>query len=327
MIHVVNFGKSKGGLSTVGYQLYNSSLVAINSRETSGISEIGTSTGIYGVNLTLGESFEGIVLWDTGEGSPRYGVEQYRSHLMGIKQETDKIRLIWNTLKNQADLYAKVLSEFRDIRKLFGSKNLIKIESSYGKIEKLLVDGLKNLSKYKITVDDIKNIQVKASDVNLPAPVVNIPKTIIPDYTKQLEVLNSSIRNLLGEINKVPKSQKDYGVEFISITTNLKNIISNLKLNKDTFLSHVEDKTKVLAKSTEVKADIVTLIQSLSNLSGEIKGVFKKLDDVDGNISNTMKPGKFIQDIHSMLKQSEELKGLIDKYKKMNNAYKAAGLG
>lgn len=58
-----NFGKSKGGLSTVGYTLQG------GSRVTAGIAEVGTTTGIYGALVSFADGFTGSILWDTGDGA------------------------------------------------------------------------------------------------------------------------------------------------------------------------------------------------------------------------------------------------------------------
>lgn len=58
-----NFGKSKGGLSTVGYTVQG------GTRITAGIAEVGVATGIYGATVTFADGFAGYILWDTGEGA------------------------------------------------------------------------------------------------------------------------------------------------------------------------------------------------------------------------------------------------------------------
>ena len=43
-LKVVNFGKVGAGLTTVGYRIYGGDGVAVGSRITSGVVEIGTNT-------------------------------------------------------------------------------------------------------------------------------------------------------------------------------------------------------------------------------------------------------------------------------------------
>ncbi len=61
----VAFGSSQTGLS-VGYRLYNSSGVAVGSRITAGVIEIGH--GYYSAVVAMTDSFIGEVRWDTGTG-------------------------------------------------------------------------------------------------------------------------------------------------------------------------------------------------------------------------------------------------------------------
>lgn len=74
-VFTVNFGSASGGLATVGYQLKDSSGASVGSRITSGVYELGTSTGIYGANVSVPDGFSGSIQWDTGGGSPKYANE------------------------------------------------------------------------------------------------------------------------------------------------------------------------------------------------------------------------------------------------------------
>ena len=77
VIRVANFGKGKGGLSTVGYSVYNISGSLSGSRVTSGVNEVGTSTGVYMANVEFTSDFSGLIVWDTGGDSPSYATEEY----------------------------------------------------------------------------------------------------------------------------------------------------------------------------------------------------------------------------------------------------------
>jgi len=77
---LVDFGPLYSGLTgTIGYQLYNADGTASGSRVTAGIIELGTGTGIYHVQLSLTEGWEGSILWDTGGASPVYAIEDIRA--------------------------------------------------------------------------------------------------------------------------------------------------------------------------------------------------------------------------------------------------------
>lgn len=89
MLKSVNFGKSKGGLGTVGFTLYDAVGSESVSRSTTGVHEVGTSTGIYACQISFANSFSGSILWDTGEGTPAYATEQYNPIAENVKFNTD----------------------------------------------------------------------------------------------------------------------------------------------------------------------------------------------------------------------------------------------
>ena len=78
LVRSVNFGISRGGLSTVGFELIDGDGVSSVARTTTGVSEMGTSTGIYTTQITFAANFSGSILWDTGEGAGTlYAAEEY----------------------------------------------------------------------------------------------------------------------------------------------------------------------------------------------------------------------------------------------------------
>jgi hypothetical protein len=77
----VNFGAGSTGLSTVGYTLYNASGSVKQSRTTTGVSELTAGSGIYSVSITFDYNWKGSIVWDTGEASPLYSVEDYNDEV------------------------------------------------------------------------------------------------------------------------------------------------------------------------------------------------------------------------------------------------------
>lgn len=248
-IHIVNFGQSYGGLATVGYTILNIDGTTKVSRATSGIVEYGASTGIYGANITYNEFDQLVVLWDTGGASPRYAVEENRTTLASIQEGTDFIRMIWNTLKNQGEIFGKILNAVKEMEK----------HKNYDPEFKSLAENLKSLIKREeITLKDIKDslkITVPTPNVTVPAPVVNIqapivtvkptPVTVtptkvtvqereikIPDYTSQIEGIKTAIDSLANQAH--PKL-KDLSGEI----ENIKQLVMEL----ERFQSGNHDKT------------------------------------------------------------------------------------
>lgn len=71
-IRSVNFGRSRSGLSTVGYRL-RASDGTLGGRVTEGITESPVASGIYIADVTTTTEVE--IAWDTGEATPRYAAE------------------------------------------------------------------------------------------------------------------------------------------------------------------------------------------------------------------------------------------------------------
>jgi hypothetical protein len=72
----VNFGSAKGGLTTVGYQLFNADGTANGSRITAGVTERGANTGLYGASVSFPDGFQGELRWDTGGSNPAFASEE-----------------------------------------------------------------------------------------------------------------------------------------------------------------------------------------------------------------------------------------------------------
>lgn len=70
-----NFGPARAGLTTVGYTLLNPDDTVYQARTTTGVLELGTTTGCYGVSVSLPVAWTGFVLWDSGQTVPAYAVQ------------------------------------------------------------------------------------------------------------------------------------------------------------------------------------------------------------------------------------------------------------
>jgi hypothetical protein len=89
MLKSVNFGKSKGDLSGVGVAVYDAVGSISGSRITSGVHEVGSSTGIYACQIEFAANFSGSILWDTGEATAAYASEQYNPTAEQVKFNMD----------------------------------------------------------------------------------------------------------------------------------------------------------------------------------------------------------------------------------------------
>lgn len=78
-IRVVNFGKSRAGLGTIGFTVLNTDGSAQSARSTTGVYELTTGSGIYAVYAPFPDGFQGSILWDTGESASKllYAAEEF----------------------------------------------------------------------------------------------------------------------------------------------------------------------------------------------------------------------------------------------------------
>lgn len=185
MLRVVNFGAANGGLATVGYTIYGVNGVAIGTRVTAGVVEIGTSTGIYAANVTM-PGYDAIVLWDTGAASPKYSTEDYQHQIDAIAEGVELIQKIYNSIKNQGEFFALYMDKLGLIEKNTDFKQI------HDKIDKLV-------KRDNIPLTNMEEAFKKAAkEITLTA--------IAPggrDNSKQLSEIFSVISGLRGEVSAI----------------------------------------------------------------------------------------------------------------------------
>ena len=75
LVLAVGFGSTKIGLTTVGYQLKNADGTNNGTRVSgASIKEIGS--GYYQTSVSIPDGHTGGILWDTGEGTPKYAYQE-----------------------------------------------------------------------------------------------------------------------------------------------------------------------------------------------------------------------------------------------------------
>jgi len=76
ILQTANLGKSQGGISgSIRYSLYNSLGTEVSSSQNTGVYEVGSSTGVYGVELNLSVYFSGSIVWSVNGNSNIYASE------------------------------------------------------------------------------------------------------------------------------------------------------------------------------------------------------------------------------------------------------------
>ena len=77
-LKTVNFGSTKSGLTgSVGVRLLNTRGACTSMRSTTSVYETFPNSGIYASLIRFPEKFRGVIMWDTGEDSPKYASEEY----------------------------------------------------------------------------------------------------------------------------------------------------------------------------------------------------------------------------------------------------------
>ena len=79
VLQTTNLGKSLGGsTSDIRYSIYNTLGVQSGSTTNTGIYEIGSSTGLFGVQLDVSTSFSGSIVWSVNGNTSVYAVEEVK---------------------------------------------------------------------------------------------------------------------------------------------------------------------------------------------------------------------------------------------------------
>lgn len=79
VLQTANLGKGLAGISgSIRYELFDTLGSVYMSARNSGIYEMGTSTGLYGVQLDLSTQFSGSIVWSVNGNSNVYATEEVK---------------------------------------------------------------------------------------------------------------------------------------------------------------------------------------------------------------------------------------------------------
>lgn len=224
-IKSVNFATS--GLTTVGYQLLNPDKTVKQARTITGVSEIGI-TGIYCCQITFDDAWAGVILWDTGEASPTYAIEDYSAIISmggsggGYVVVADQI---WS-LKEKQDLIDKIDKILNILQKVKIVQEGLKeasLKIAYG------IQGIDKISK------DIKTLTEKQNFAGLSKGIDTIEKDIENSLKTELITRNSQHKKI------------------ISLFEGIKGHIAEIKPNLDLSQTHqlINDLRESLGKISE----------------------------------------------------------------------------
>jgi hypothetical protein len=262
-LKIVNFGAGKGGLLTVGYTIYGVNGAIVATRSTTGVAEIGTSTGIYAADVIVPD-YDAIVLWDSGEASPRYATEDYQHQIQDIINNTGRIPNIFNSIKNINEFLATLMDKLGLIQK---NEGLVKINQSLDALVK------KEPLPLSVIEEAFKNA---TKEIQLPA--LNVP-----DYSTEISSLKGIMTLLQDEVNKIPKSQKEYSGNFSAL-------LNQVSQTQNLLLKKIEEgnntvKSDVKGNITSNQAALTSALNKMNAYFDYTKNIFSKFDSILVKIS------------------------------------------
>lgn len=195
----VNFGSYKASLSTVAYTLYDKTKSVIQNRTTTGVTELISGTGLYQVLIELPAAFVGSIVWDTGEATKLYAIEDldfrkytYQSSVViggqaakNIWTEKEKkkilkdIRELLNIVKNikvidNSQLLKTIEASVKEangrstVNYKFINESLLLIRSEVkkGDAVKTLQEGLDIIGRGLVAIIENKEVEDAVKEVN-----------------------------------------------------------------------------------------------------------------------------------------------------------------
>ena len=79
VLQTANLGRSLGGISgSIRYALYDTLGAETVSATNAGVYELGTSTGLYGVELNLSTQFSGSIVWSVNGNTSVFAIEEIK---------------------------------------------------------------------------------------------------------------------------------------------------------------------------------------------------------------------------------------------------------
>lgn len=271
-VSTANFSAANAGLATVGYKIFNLDGSQYAARTTSGVVELGTSTGIYRTIVTYPPFFQGFVLWDTGGATPVYASESINPQ--DADPVLDGVRTQLRSLNTSLSAYLQKQFGKDDASKLFKkleSLNPEKLDLSS------ITDGLAKLEAV------IKELEVK--------PVIDFKPQINPEVNVDLKPLESLIQEFRKEakldMNSSLKSALDQmKSECRQVVKELSRIEADQGKKADLRLASVNNAMKQMLSSFEKR--LLELSNEMEKKHNDKQNYEKKLADIKDNIKELL---------------------------------------
>lgn len=341
----VNFGGGSGGLSTVGFTLYNQDRTIKSSRSTSGVAEVGTSTGIYSAAISVPEDWDGFVLWDDGQATATYALDERFGFVSKI-QETEKwIRMLVNTFTNQSgfdpyvrEQFAALDEKISDLPKVLNGEGS-KIEI-IGKIDAVMAVASKPIQfpenvtnahlQGTVSVTEKRLMDVIGSSVQSLTKTIqeNSNSSELSDAVDETKRLREGYASLVGSIKAAFEASSANIISAVKETTSTysdsikkadetyKNFLTNIQFLNSTFkLSGLEKYAEALDKmsKTDMKEQINLLLNLNRDTAALIGGLAPIKQGLKDILSRNVEKTKDIQDMRqqfsSILNRLEMVSG------------------
>ena len=106
VLQTANLGKSQANkTSDIRYEVFNTVGVSQGAAANTGVYQMGTNTGIYGVELNLSTQFSGSILWSINGNSNIYATEEIKiDQKMARYIHTGKWEIITTDASNPAQM-------------------------------------------------------------------------------------------------------------------------------------------------------------------------------------------------------------------------------
>ena len=268
-LSTVNFGLSKASLATVGYTLYNPSGTTAQARKTTGVVEFGTATGVYGSQVAMPEGGPFLVLWDTGEATPRYGSEDNNNgQIDTIQSNTDLIRLIWNSLKNQGAIFSAILEKIGLLEK---NKGLVKQDVQE------IVNSIKMPVQQEIKFPEfpvIKDYSTAISDISAAV------KALIGDFSASksvaVKVNTLKIEQMLAELKAKVEAMPSYDTQFSNMRSMINDAVTRLSTSVQSGSAETRTRTE----------GVVVELKKLQNVFARFDGLMERMNEFSNKLNN-----------------------------------------
>lgn len=306
-----NLGSGSAGSSTVGYALYNfDGSFSVHTARSTTVTEIGSSTGIWGASFSVDENVNLLILWDTGGASPLYSWNESLSNANKISKTNDEVRLIKNTIRNQADFAAEVMNRITG----FGDR-LVENTGHAETLEMTLKEGLKGLPGIN------EKLTFMEKQLALGQPVKSNTPAI--DMSSNFKEIDSRIVSLGSNFSKFMNKIDEFNSKFESIDKNFNGVKSSLgtitRLGTETkrlksiegsFAGFVNQFNSTMDKLAGfLSAGFNNLANQQTNSEGLLVNVANKIENpVDGDFNTHVRNlNQKINDFEAAAKQIDDL--------------------